>query len=125
MFVDRTNTIYEPLLTSILGSSDANEAVHISIVQAGDEDPITLSSFHPRFTYPIFGDEERIFGYQGLKINLRFAAHDGFPNAEISWDKKFKPVAGTQATDIGEVLSEWMPAGKLVTIGSAHDVEGC
>ena len=114
MFVDRINTIYGPLLTSIPGSSDANEAVEISIVQAGAENPITISSFHPRFTYPIFGDEERIFGYQGLKIHLRFAAHDGFPNAEISYDKKFKPVGETRATDIEEVLSEWMPAGKLV-----------
>ena len=117
MFVDRTNIIYEPLLTSTLGSSDANEAVQISIVQAGDEDPITLSSFHPRFTYPIFGDEERIFGYQGLKIHIRFAAHDGFPNAEISYDKKFKPVGGTSATDIEEVLSEWMPAGRQIIFG--------
>ena len=123
--MDRTNIICGRLLSFILGSSDANEAVEISIVQAGDEDPITISSFHPRFTYPIFGDEERIFGYQGLKIHLRFAAHDGFPNAEISYDKKFTPVGGTQATDIEEVLSEWMPAGKLITVGSFHGIDGC
>ena len=123
--MDRTSIIIESPLTFVLGSSDANEAVEISIVQAGDEDPITISSFHPRFTYPIFGDEERIFGYQSLKINLRFAAHDGFPNAQISYDKKFTPVGGTQATDIEEVLSEWMPAGELITVESVHNIEGC
>jgi hypothetical protein len=28
------------------------------------------STFEPRFTYPIFGQEEQIFGYEGLQINV-------------------------------------------------------
>lgn len=95
-----------------LGSSDANKAVHISLIQPGPETLQTVSSFHPRFTYPIFGEEERIFGYQGLRINLRFAAHDVYPNVGINYDSKFKTVGETKATNIEETLKEWLPACK-------------
>ena len=96
----------------LVGSTHANEALDISIIQAGDQTPKELSTFHPQFTYPIFGDEERIFGYQGLKIKLRFSAHLLRPNLEISYDKKFKAVGDTTATDIEETLKEWTPDGK-------------
>lgn len=71
-----------------------------------------MSKFHPKFTYPVFGEEERIFGYQGLHINLRFAAHDLQPNVEINYDKKFKTIGETKATDIEDVLREWLPPCK-------------
>ncbi|KAL8872563.1 MAG: hypothetical protein Q9174_001831 [Haloplaca sp. 1 TL-2023] len=90
-------------------SSNANEALHISFIQAGRASPVTLSTFHPKFTYPIFGEEEHIFGYQGLKINIRFAAHDLLPNVSVSYDKKFKAVEDTKALDIEETLKEWIP----------------
>ena len=96
----------------MLGSSDANDAVKISIIQPGPETLKTLSTFHPRFTYPIFGDEERIFGYKNLNIHLRFAAHDLYPNVHLSYDEKFKPVGETKADDILTILKEWMPACK-------------
>jgi len=98
----------------VAGSSDANEALEISLIQAGSNAPKTLSTFHPQFTYPIFGEEQSIFGYQGLHINLRFAAHDLRPNLEISYDKKFKAVGDTKATDIEETLKEWIPAGEYL-----------
>ncbi|KAI4214738.1 MAG: hypothetical protein LQ351_002814 [Letrouitia transgressa] len=90
-------------------STNANQALTISFVQSGQTSVQTLSTFHPRFTYPIFGEEERIFGYQGLQINLRFAAHDLLPNIQISYDKRFKPVGDTKATDLLEKLKEWTP----------------
>lgn len=96
----------------IIGSTNANEAVNISFIQAGQTSPVTLSTFHPRFTYPIFGEEECIFGYQGLKVNIRFAAHNLLPNASISYDKQFKAVDDTQALDIEQTLREWMPEGE-------------
>lgn len=99
----------------IKGSTNANEALEISFIQAAPGSPRTLSSFHPQFTYPIFGDEERLFGYQNLKLNLRFAAHDLRPNLEVLYDKKFKPVGDTKATDIEETLKEWTPEGEEVS----------
>src|ERR1700694_2036989 len=52
--------------TNILlsGSANANDALTISLVAADSSGSKTLSSFHPKFTYPIFGDDESIFGYQ-------------------------------------------------------------
>lgn len=98
------------------GSSNANEAITISVIQAGETSPKTLSTFHPQFTYPIFGEEERIFGYQGLQILIRFAAHDLRPNIRITYDKKFESVGDTKATDIVKVLSEWIPSCKPLDI---------
>lgn len=102
------------------GSSDANEAVRISIVQPNSATSSlkTRSTFHPKFTYPIFGEEERIFGYQNLDIHLTFAAHDLLPNLQISYDKKFKAVGDTSALDLHKTLKDWVPKGQLVTCPS-------
>lgn len=99
-------------------STNANEALEISFVQAAPGSLKVLSSFHPQFTYPIFGDEERIFGYQGLKLNLRFAAHDLRPNLEVLYDKKFKAVGDTKATNIEETLKEWTPEVIFEKVGA-------
>lgn len=94
-------------------STNANEAINISIARAGEAKPVTVSTFHPKFTYPIFGEEECIFGYQGLKISIRFAAHNLLPNVLIHYDKQFKAVEGTKALDIEQTLREWMPAASF------------
>ncbi|KAJ5604519.1 hypothetical protein N7510_009673 [Penicillium lagena] len=86
-------------LAVVRRSCDANDAVHITVVQPGETKPKTLSTFHPQFTYPIFGDEERIFGYKGLIIRLRFAAHDLRPHIHISYDDRFKAVGDTAARE--------------------------
>ena len=40
---------------------------------------------------------------------MRFAAHDLRPNLEILYEKKFKAVGDTKATDIEGTLKEWTP----------------
>jgi histone acetyltransferase 1 len=97
------------MATSEQWSSDANEAVHISIVRPGPHGLQTLHEFHPTFTYPIFGEEERIFGYKGLHIDVRFAQEDMRPNVLVSYDKKFTPVGDTVALDILSTMKEWLP----------------
>jgi len=98
------------------GSVKANEALSISLVVADSGGSKTLSSFHPKFTYPIFGDEESIFGYQGLKIQLRYHACDMRPGLQITYDKKFKPVGETSATDIKVVLEDFLPKSEWASI---------
>ena len=44
-------------------------------------------------------------------MNLRFAAHDLRPNIEVLYDKRFKAVGDTKATNIDETLKEWTPEG--------------
>ena len=95
-----------------LGSCDANDAVHVTVIQPGEKKPKTLSTFHPQFTYPIFGDDEQIFGYKGLIIRLRFAAHDLRPHVHISYDEKFKSVGDTAAVDLLDTLKPFVQQGK-------------
>ncbi len=44
-------------------------------------------------------------------MNLRFAAYDLRPNIEVLYDKRFKAVGDTKATNIEETLKEWTPEG--------------
>ncbi|KAJ5324937.1 hypothetical protein N7476_003537 [Penicillium atrosanguineum] len=92
-----------------IGSCDANDALHITVVQPGNAKPKTLSTFHPQFTYPIFGDDEQIFGYKGLIIRLRFAAHDLRPHVHISYDDRFKAVGDTAPMDLLGALKDFVP----------------
>jgi len=71
----------------------------------------TIASFHPKFTYPIFGEEEQIFGYKNLKINLKFNANDMRPNLNVSYKQKFQAVGDVEATDINAILAEFLPQG--------------
>ena len=93
------------------GSTNANKAISISIVQPSDHSTHTLSVFQPEFTYPLFGEAESIFGYQNLRIKLRYVAHDLQPNFQIQYDEKYKPVGDTKATDIQEILQNCLSDG--------------
>ncbi|KAL5340718.1 acyl-CoA N-acyltransferase [Aspergillus crustosus] len=97
-------------------SCDANDAVQITIVQPHEKKPKTLSSFHPQFTYPIFGEEETIFGYKGLIIRLRFAAHNLRPHAHVSYDEKFKAVDDAAPADITKALRDFLPEEAFSTL---------
>lgn len=99
-------------LTFSKGSSNANEALHISLIQSGATAPIELASFHPQFTYPIFGDEEQIFGYKDLRIDVRFAAHNMHSDVQIAYSSKFPAVGDTEATDMEKILEQFLPDGE-------------
>lgn len=72
-------------------------------------------TFHPMFTYPIFGDEEEIFGYKDLHIKLSFAAHNAVPNLEIQYGEKFKAVGDVKPVDIKDKLKDFLPAGTFAS----------
>ncbi|KAK2624572.1 hypothetical protein QTJ16_005765 [Diplocarpon rosae] len=109
------------------GSAESNDALQISLVAPDVGAAKTIHSFNPNMSYSIFGDEERIFGYKGLKIHLRYNASDMRPNMLVSYDKKFKAVGETEATDLKELLGpsvfdqvirdpiskDWKPPGEL------------
>ena len=72
-------------------------------------DGTTAATFQPEFTYPIFGEEEAIFGYQGLSINLAFAAHNLRPHLSIKYKSKFTAQGEVRPTDILELLRDFLP----------------
>ncbi|KAI0032357.1 acyl-CoA N-acyltransferase [Vararia minispora EC-137] len=58
---------------------DSNEALSLSLVRgAADREMLgeneSYEGFHPTFTYPIYGEDEKIYGYKDLVIDLRFAS---------------------------------------------------
>ncbi|KAL1843797.1 hypothetical protein VTJ49DRAFT_7507 [Mycothermus thermophilus] len=91
-------------------STSSNDALLLTLVSPSPSGPKTIGhSFHPKFTYSIFGDSEEIFGYRDLEINLQYNASDLRPNLTISYSKKFPTVGETEATDIEGVLREFLP----------------
>ncbi|CAG8958006.1 hypothetical protein HYFRA_00000349 [Hymenoscyphus fraxineus] len=86
-------------------STGSNQAVNIHLVSPTK----TLHNFHPKFTYSIFGDEETIFGYQGLNINLKYHACDMRPLLQVNYNKKFKAVGETEPTDLKAILEGFLP----------------
>lgn len=68
-----------------LWTTSSNEALKLFI--ADSEGAV---SFPPVFTYPIFGDSETIFGYQGLEILLCFNHYTFRPFLNIRYDKKLE-----------------------------------
>ncbi|RDA90386.1 hypothetical protein CP533_5639 [Ophiocordyceps camponoti-saundersi (nom. inval.)] len=74
--------------------TSSNDAISISLVSPTANGLRQVAKFHPKFTYSIFGEDEKIFGYEGLKISLRFRANDMRPHLQVHHDKKLKPLAG-------------------------------
>ncbi|KAI1174151.1 histone acetyltransferase type B catalytic subunit [Nemania sp. FL0916] len=90
-------------------TANANEALTISLVRPTGSKIEAVGSFNPRFTYPIFGDEEHIFGYKGLKIKLRYDARNLRPHLSVSSSKKFSSVGEVEALDVKEVMKSFLP----------------
>ncbi|RDW65386.1 hypothetical protein BP5796_10078 [Coleophoma crateriformis] len=101
-------------------SADSNDAVHISLIKPVEGGVKPLHTFHPKMSYSIFGDEESIFGYQGLKINLKYNASDMRPGLQITYSKKFKTVGETSPTDLKAILENYLPK---TAFGKTKDYE--
>lgn len=94
--------------------ASTTDALQLSLVAPSKTGLQLLGSFSPKFTYPIFGDEEKVFGYKGLRMNLRFRANDMRPHFKMTQSKKFKAVGDAEPTNIVGVLNEGghLPKGK-------------
>ncbi|KAI9804100.1 MAG: hypothetical protein M1825_001502 [Sarcosagium campestre] len=90
-------------------SSNSNKAFAIQLIQPGDQGPQITASFHPRFTYPIFGESETIFGYQNLRINLRVASHDLRLSLDTRWERQYRAIGDTSPLDVKATLKDWLP----------------
>ncbi|GFP52239.1 histone acetyltransferase type B catalytic subunit [Trichoderma asperellum] len=101
---------------------DSNDALNISLVAPSKSGLNTIATFHPKFTYSIFGDDEKIFGYKDLKIQLRYRANDMRPHLRLAYSKKFKPVGEHEPTDVVEILEEGGHLPK-VAFAKASDFE--
>ncbi|KAI9479665.1 histone acetyltransferase 1 [Coemansia sp. RSA 989] len=65
-----------------------------------DEDGADVIQFHPAFTYPIYGEHERIFGYKGLRIQLSYAAGSLATLLEVDYAKRIEQMDSTLAVPL-------------------------
>ncbi|KAJ1721186.1 histone acetyltransferase 1 [Coemansia erecta] len=103
--------------------TDTNAAVHIQLVGADSADDVLKAisrdppegaaedegedgddeggadviQFHPQFTYSIYGEHERVFGYKGLQIFLRYAAGSLAAHLDIRYAKRVDALDSTHA----------------------------
>ncbi|KAI9700160.1 MAG: histone acetyltransferase 1 [Bogoriella megaspora] len=98
-------------------SYDSNEATTLKFWRVSEQGGQLQCdhSFHPSYTYPIFGEEETIFGYQGLHIDINFALHDLRCNVDIRFKNIFEPVGDIEAFDIPTALRPFVPSSALET----------
>ncbi|KAI9659578.1 MAG: histone acetyltransferase 1 [Bathelium mastoideum] len=94
-------------------SCDSNDAATVKLWRVSEKDDALHCehTFHPSYTYPMFGDEETLFGYQNLHVDFNFAAHDLRLNVDVRYTKKFAPVGDIEAVDIPKALESFVPAG--------------
>ena len=97
---------------TLIGSTSANEAINIKFLSVAKDEPDQIASFHPEYTEQQFGKEQSIFGYKDLTIDLRFAAHDLYPNFSVTHGAKWKKVKDAKAADIKEIFKTDLSTGK-------------
>ncbi|KAF2100470.1 acyl-CoA N-acyltransferase [Rhizodiscina lignyota] len=87
--------------------TNSNDAFYINLTRNGKD--IFPESFNPSFTYPIFGNDEAIIGYENPQIDLKFRAYDLKPSVKFTYDSKFKAIGETEAMDVEGMLKEFLP----------------
>ncbi|KAJ2313558.1 hypothetical protein IWW51_006100, partial [Coemansia sp. RSA 2702] len=65
--------------------------------EEAEEGGADVIQFHPAFTYPIYGEHERIFGYKGLQLNLSYAAGSLATFFEVQYAKRIEQMESTLA----------------------------
>lgn len=102
------------------GTTKANDVFNISLVTKSEQGPPkTIDSFQPKWTYPIY-EEEEIYGYKGVKINLRYNASDMRPHFSYTKGKEVPAgVADKEPTEIKESVEGFLPEGKLIAVHGA------
>lgn len=72
------------------------------------QDASSTTIISPKWTYAIFGDNEKIFGYQGLTIDITFAKDTLLTLLEINFTSKISGSLGIDAEDLEGTLAEFL-----------------
>ncbi|KAF7796919.1 hypothetical protein EIP86_008104 [Pleurotus ostreatoroseus] len=101
-------------------TADANEALTLSLVRAQEDKEVLTSEeeyegFHPSFTYPIYGEDEKLYGYKDLVIDLKFASGSLTTYLGVSHSAQLPTAAAETIDDVEGLLSEFVPPGYLTS----------
>ncbi|KAF9484919.1 histone acetyltransferase type B [Pholiota conissans] len=95
-------------------TSDANDSLQLSLVRSQkDKEALaedeSYENFNPNFTYPIYGEDEKIYGYRDLVIDLRFASGSLEQYLGVQYSEKL-PSTST-VDDVEGILIQFIPEG--------------
>jgi len=91
--------------------TSSNEALKISLI--GKDVQAGAIQFPPPFTYPIFGDDETIYGYKDLVIHLVFDSITYKPFLNVKYSEKLNDAIDPQ-TDIIDKITPFLPANDYI-----------
>lgn len=96
--------------------ADALDVVEFKLIREA-KDAEDTEIFHPEMAHQIFGQEESIFGYKDLKIQLYFSAGplDIYFNTEYSKKIDDLCIDDLKADDIRSAVEEILPGGACFT----------
>ncbi|UJR20315.1 hypothetical protein I4U23_023446 [Adineta vaga] len=89
----------------------ANEVISFKFIRSEKDLENEEIDFAPEFTHQIFGENERIFGYKDLNIDVYCLSSSLNFYLNIEYDEKINPKKYQQfkADDIVKALNEWLP----------------
>lgn len=67
------------------------------------------SFLSPQYTYTIFGETERIFGYKGLSIDISLAADSLLTLLEVKYSERIPESSGVEVEDLDATISGYLP----------------
>lgn len=96
-------------------TTSSNDALKLHLICAPEDKSLTsakdgLESFAPSFTYPIYGEEETIYGYSDLRIELKFASGSLRQNLSIKYSEK---LPASTVDDVEGKLLQFLPEDVL------------
>ncbi|GAA5830264.1 hypothetical protein JCM11251_001287 [Rhodosporidiobolus azoricus] len=103
-------------------SAPGLEALQLRLVRSNVDSDEPAEPFAPTFVYPIFGEEETIFGYKDLDIDYRFASGSLAQYLKVSYDAKFPETATVKADDPEKTLYEFIPPDYLKDLDAFEKV---
>ncbi|PPQ67652.1 hypothetical protein CVT25_012680 [Psilocybe cyanescens] len=101
-------------------TTDANDALVLSLVRSPKDKEVlaedeTYEEFHPTFTYPIYGEDEKIYGYKDLIIDasplfkLKFTSGSLEQCLNVTYAEKLSSTSTVD--DVEATLSGFIPPG--------------
>ncbi|KAF4517559.1 hypothetical protein B566_EDAN005123 [Ephemera danica] len=99
-------------------SEDSVKALQLKLVRDVEEIEDDDTAFNPEMTYQLFGENERVIGYHGLKIRLYYGAGSLTTLLNLSYDDKVetKEPGDLEADDVMKMIGEKLEPGFLTNM---------
>eukprot|EP00743_Colponemidia_sp_Colp-15_P006247 GILK01006721.1.p1 GENE.GILK01006721.1~~GILK01006721.1.p1 ORF type:complete len:430 (+),score=75.76 GILK01006721.1:34-1290(+) len=102
--------------------ADAIQSVKLRFVRSPDDLNDFSTQFHPEYVHQVFGDDEKIYGYQDPTIEIAFTADSLKPFVSIGYKREmknseFNRTGDAERHDLDEIMDETYP-GKYDTEAS-------